>query len=80
MEIVSSMGKVEEIAVVKLINEVPDRDCNTILIEKTPHNYHVHFRNLKIELSEGEIEQWREAFVQAREKVLKGGYFNDDTV
>jgi len=73
------MGKIDEIKAYKLINEVPDRDCNLILIEKTPHNYHVHFRGLKIELSREEILQWRGAFSKAREKVLKGGYYNEDT-
>ena len=74
------MGKIETVLEKHLISEIPDRDCNLVLIERTPHNYHVHFRNLKIELNEEEIGQWKEAFGMAQEKVEVGEYFNDDNV
>jgi len=71
------MGKIEEVLGKKLISEVPDRDCNLVLIERTPHNYHVHYRELKIELNEEEIKQWKEAFGVAKQKV-EGGDYHDE--
>ena len=73
------MGKIEEVLGKKLIREIPDRDCNLVLIERTPHNYHIHFRNLKIELNDEEIRQWKEAFNIASGKVDLGDYFDDPT-
>jgi len=71
------MGKIEQVLGKHLIGEIPDRDCNLVLIERTPSNYHVHFRNLKIELNEEEIRQWKEAFGIAREKVEVGDYHDE---
>jgi hypothetical protein len=71
------MGKVEEVLGKHLIGEIPDRDCNLVLIERTPYNYHVHFRNLKIELNEDEVRQWKEALNIASGKVDLGDYPGD---
>lgn len=63
------MGVIEKVLGMSLIGEVPDRHCNRVLVEKTPHNYHFHFRNLKVELTEEEIRQWVEAFGIASKRI-----------
>lgn len=72
------MGKIEETLGIKLIGEAADRNCNRILIEKTPYNYHIHFRSLKIELNDEEFAQWMMAFRMAKEIVEKENYLDGD--
>lgn len=62
----------------KLIDDVPDRHCNRLLIEKTPSGYHIHLRNLKIELNEQEMREWKTAFSKAKQEVLKNNYLHGD--
>jgi len=61
-----------------LINDIPDRHCNRLIIEKTPDGYHIHFRNLKIQLNESEFAEWRMAFQIAKEKIINEKLFQGD--
>ena len=71
------MSKVIE-AKIKLINEIPDRHCNRLALEKTPDGYHLHFRNLKILLNENEFREWKEAFKMAKAKIIEEQYLKND--
>ena len=61
-----------------LINNIPDRHCNRLIIEKTPDGYHIHIRNLKIQLNESEFAEWRMAFAVAKEKIVNEKLFEGD--
>ena len=61
-----------------LIADIPDRHCNRLVIEKTPDGYHIHFRNLKILLNEGEFQEWKGAFQMAKTIIIEQQYLRDD--
>ena len=65
-------------SVTALIEDSPDRHCNRLTIEKTPDGYHIHFRNLKIQLNESEFAEWRIAFSIAKEKIVNEKLFQGD--
>jgi len=65
-------------SVTALIEDSPDRHCNRLAIEKTPDGYHIHFRNLKIQLNESEFAEWRMAFSIAKEKIVNEKLFQGD--
>jgi hypothetical protein len=72
------MGRVDKTLSARIIDDVPDRHCNRLLIERTPSGYHLHLRGLKIELNEAEMREWKIAFSKAREEVLKNDYLHGD--
>jgi len=72
------MSKVSKTYSAKIIDDIPDRHCNRLLLEKTPSGYHLHFRNLKIELNEEEMREWKRAFHEARKQVIKHKYLDGD--
>ena len=61
-----------------LINDIPDRHCNRLTIEKTPDGYHIHFRSLKVLLNENEFRHWKIAFMTAKETIIKEELFKGD--
>lgn len=63
---------------VELIEEAPDRYANRIVLEKAEGEYHLHFRNLKVLLSEEEFENWRRGLAEAKKKFLENDYFKND--
>lgn len=65
------MGKVSKFIYSKEIEPQPDEDANRLQIEKSHDGYHIHYRNLKIVLSEEEIKLWKKAFSFAKPKVEK---------
>ena len=74
------MGKILKTYYDELIDPVADRNSNRVRVYRAPNNeVTIHFRNLKIVLhTEEEIQEWRAAFRQAREKL--GDNFENDIV
>jgi hypothetical protein len=60
------MGRVSKYVYSKEINAEPDEQANRFQIELSHDGYHIHYRNLRIVLSENEIKEWKKAFSFAR--------------
>ena len=74
------MSEVVKVLSVKLINDIPDRHCNRLLVEKTPDGYHLHFRNLKLLLTNEEFRFWKEAFRISKIEMIKNNYLEGDII
>lgn len=73
------MGVIKTILYEKLIDPIPDRNCNRIRVHKAPNGeITIHFRNLKIVLHDDmEIVEWKEGFKTAMEN-LDDDYLRND--
>jgi len=74
------MGKVATIIEDRLVSPSPDRNANRIYVYRKLDGPEVsiHFRNLKITLTENEIQKWKEGFRQALEIFKKENYLKND--
>ena len=63
------MGKVSKYIYSKEIDPQPDENANRLQIELSHDGYHIHYRNLRIRLSEKEMRMWTRAFKFARARV-----------
>jgi len=63
------MGKVRKFFHAALINDSPDEHCNHFQIELSHDGYHIHYRNLRIVLSQSEMKEWKTAFEISRPKI-----------
>lgn len=74
------MGKVITTFYEGLVPDTPDRQKNVIRLEESnrPGQFHLHFRNLKIVLSEDDVREWKRAFLSAKENL--GSFLEDDVV
>lgn len=71
------MGKFEKIIHEELIPEAPDRFANYLRVTRaTPNEVHIQFRNLRITLLDEEVQEWKEGFTEALEKL--GDHFKYD--
>jgi hypothetical protein len=60
------MGKVSKYIHSKEIAREPDEHANRLQIELSHDGYHIHYRNLRIVLSESEMMLWKKAFAFAK--------------
>lgn len=60
------MGKVSKYVYCKEIDPEANEHANRFQIELSHDGYHIHYRNLRIVLSENEIKEWKRAFAFAK--------------
>ena len=63
------MGKVSRYIFSKEINPQPDENANRLQIEKSHDGFHIHYRNLRIRLSEKDMQMWKQAFCFAAPRI-----------
>ncbi len=63
------MGKVKKYIYSKEISSQPDENTNRLQIELSHDGYHIHYRNLRIRLSEQDMKMWKEAFAFSKPRV-----------
>ena len=63
------MGKVIKTFYEDTIPDAPDRERNVIRVEESnrPGQFHIHYRNLKIQLDREQAKHWKGAFTEAKE-------------
>lgn len=74
------MGKIQTLIHEETICPVADRNANVLRVYRAPNGEAtIHFRNLKIVLhTPQEIEEWKNGFTQALQKLQEKDYFRDD--
>lgn len=64
------MGKIEKIIFEKTISSEPERNNNLLRVYRAPNGeVTIHYRNLKIVLHKDEVEEWKQGFRIALEKL-----------
>jgi hypothetical protein len=60
------VGKVTQYLFWKEISPTCDEGAGKLIIEQSHDGVHIHYRNLRIRLSEKEFQMWKTAFAFAR--------------
>lgn len=63
------MGKVSQYIYSKEISTSPEENSNRLQLEKSHDGYHLHYRNLRIRISEKEMPMYKKAFAQATDYI-----------